>query len=303
MTTKFVVLISVIGLAGICLVQAQSPTPGESPVASPSPAKHRMHKKAEATASPAAPIAASPSPAEKRTRKTKKTTAATSPSPGVTSVSRVHRKLSEPPPTKEMTYYYKRTLGYQAQMDGNVPDRSVIFVGDSLIQGLCTDAVTCPSVNYGIGGDTTVGVLARLPEYHSLHHASAVVLAIGVNDMKFRDNQQIVQNYARILNALPQGISIICSAVLPVNERAFTSSSVVNNARINDLDASLKTLCSNDSRCVFVDARSRLADQTGNLSVAFRGGAGLHLNAAGNRIWIDELRNGLGKAQQGAANR
>jgi len=47
----------VIGLAGICLVQAQSPAPTESPAASPSPAKHRTHKKAEATASPAAPIA------------------------------------------------------------------------------------------------------------------------------------------------------------------------------------------------------------------------------------------------------
>jgi hypothetical protein len=82
MTTKFVALISVIGLAGICLVQAQSPAPGESPVASPSPAKHRTHKKAEATASPAEATAASPSPAEKRTRKTKTTAAAaTSPSP------------------------------------------------------------------------------------------------------------------------------------------------------------------------------------------------------------------------------
>jgi hypothetical protein len=84
MTAKFVALISVIGLT---LVQAQSPAPGESSVASPSPTKHRTHKKAEATASPAATTEASPSPAEKRTRKTKKTTAETSPSPAVTEAS------------------------------------------------------------------------------------------------------------------------------------------------------------------------------------------------------------------------
>jgi len=53
MTTKFLALISVIALVGTCLVQAQSPTRGESPAASPSPAKHRTHKKAGATASPA----------------------------------------------------------------------------------------------------------------------------------------------------------------------------------------------------------------------------------------------------------
>jgi hypothetical protein len=63
MTTKFLVLISVIGLASTSLVQAQLLVPGGSPDTSPSPAKHRAHKKAEATASPAEE-AASPSPAE-----------------------------------------------------------------------------------------------------------------------------------------------------------------------------------------------------------------------------------------------
>jgi hypothetical protein len=75
MNIKFVGLLVVIGLAGTCLVTAQSPTP------TPSPAKHKGHKKAEATesASPAAGTEASPSPAEKHARK-KKATAETSPS-------------------------------------------------------------------------------------------------------------------------------------------------------------------------------------------------------------------------------
>jgi hypothetical protein len=88
MHTKLLAFSLAIGLAGTCMVNAQSP----SPTASPSPAKHRSHKKADTTkaaapaatsnASPAEATAASPSPAEKRTRKTKKTAAAaTSPSP------------------------------------------------------------------------------------------------------------------------------------------------------------------------------------------------------------------------------
>jgi hypothetical protein len=51
MTTKLLTLISVIGFASTCVVQAQSPTPGESPAASPSPAEK----------------AASPSPGESPT--------------------------------------------------------------------------------------------------------------------------------------------------------------------------------------------------------------------------------------------
>jgi hypothetical protein len=79
---KFFALLSVIGLATICVVQAQSPTPAESPAASPT--KHRPHKKAEATASPAAGTEASPSPAAKHGRKAKTTAVssrAVSPSP------------------------------------------------------------------------------------------------------------------------------------------------------------------------------------------------------------------------------
>ena len=88
MTTKFLALISVIGLASICLVQGQSPTPGGSPAASPSTAKHRTHKKAEATASPAEKAAspstaespaASPSPGKRRAHKKAEATAAASP--------------------------------------------------------------------------------------------------------------------------------------------------------------------------------------------------------------------------------
>jgi hypothetical protein len=60
MTTKFLALIAVIGLATICVAQGQSPTPVESPAESPSPA--------EKAASPSpAEKAASPSPAESPT--------------------------------------------------------------------------------------------------------------------------------------------------------------------------------------------------------------------------------------------
>jgi hypothetical protein len=84
MTAKFLALMSVIGLATVCVVQAQSPTPSESPTASPSPAeKAASPSPAESpTASPKAkptpkkakaegkrPPAASPVPAGRTTEK------------------------------------------------------------------------------------------------------------------------------------------------------------------------------------------------------------------------------------------
>jgi len=192
------------------------------------------------------------------------------------------------PSRPEITDHYRTMVRYQRRMDGNVPDRAVVFIGDSLTQGLCTEAVACPSVNYGIGSDTTVGVLGRLAGYRSLERASAVVLAIGVNDLLFRDNPAIVENHRRILSALPADLPVVCSALLPVNEPVY-GPSVVTNARIRELNTALKALCASDPRCQFVDAGPRLVDASGNLEERLQDGDGIHLNAAGNAIWIAEL--------------
>lgn len=75
MTTKFAALVFAIGLASACAVQAQSPTPGESPSAG----KHRGHKKAQAT--PAAETSASPAASPKAKRGSRKKEAAAAASP------------------------------------------------------------------------------------------------------------------------------------------------------------------------------------------------------------------------------
>jgi len=50
-------------------MNAQSPEPSGSPTTSPSPAKHRAHKKAEVSSSPAAEITPSAAPAKRTGRK------------------------------------------------------------------------------------------------------------------------------------------------------------------------------------------------------------------------------------------
>jgi hypothetical protein len=78
MTTKFLTFIFAIAFGGICIAQAQSPTPAGSPKA----ATHRAAKKTQTTAEAAASPAASP--AAKRGRKKAETaTTAVSPSPAV----------------------------------------------------------------------------------------------------------------------------------------------------------------------------------------------------------------------------
>jgi outer membrane biosynthesis protein TonB len=89
MTTKFLALISVIGLASVCVVQAQSPTPAESPAASPSPA--------EKAASPSPAESPAASPKEKPARKKAKTETKARPAASPVPAARTSEAAANPP--------------------------------------------------------------------------------------------------------------------------------------------------------------------------------------------------------------
>jgi len=188
---------------------------------------------------------------------------------------------------------------YQERIDGNVPPGSVIFIGDSITQGLCVDAVANPAVNFGIGSDTTVGVLNRLPKYRCLEGASAVVLAIGINYLTTEGSDNTLKdNYRRILSAIPPKVPIVVSAVLPVDETLLPRKNQhITNLRIANLNDYLKTLCQTDARCVFVDTGAKLKNNVGGLNSTFHDGDGVHLNSKGYIIWIEELRNTLNEVR------
>src|SRR5437867_5738330 len=77
MTTKFVALISVIGLATVCVVQAQSPSPAESPAASPTPAEKAASP--SPAKSPAASPKAKPTPQQAKPKPTTRPAATPAP--------------------------------------------------------------------------------------------------------------------------------------------------------------------------------------------------------------------------------
>ncbi len=189
----------------------------------------------------------------------------------------------------EITPFYERILRYHKRISGNAPPGAVQFIGDSFIQGLCVSAVANPAINYGIGGDTTYGMLQRISEYTSLKTARAIVLAAGFNDMWRRDNAAIAQNYSQILRTLPANRPVLMTAVFPVDERLIDAFKG-RNARIADLNARLMEVCAADQRCRFIDINMLLMDKSGNLAPRYYDGDGLHLNSAGNAIWIEALR-------------
>ena len=190
---------------------------------------------------------------------------------------------------RELTPFYQRIVKYHRRVSGNAPAQAVHFIGDSFVQGLCVSAVVNPAINLGIGGDTSFGVLKRISQYPSLQQARAVVLAFGFNDLWSHSDEDIVANYRRVLAALPTGMPVLMTALFPVNEREEPSLKGMNG-RIRTINVQLGALCAETPYCAFVDIGDQLRDASGQLSQRYHDGDGLHLNSAGNAIWIAAIK-------------
>ncbi|PID47223.1 MAG: hypothetical protein CSB47_00875 [Proteobacteria bacterium] len=210
---------------------------------------------------------------------------------------RIDRKLDvgllKPP---EITQYHHNLLESHLSMDGSVEAGSVIFLGDSLTQGLNVAAIAQPAINYGIGMDTTAGLLRRIPQYQSLSKASAIIICIGINDLirTSRSDTEIIGNYRKILDGLPDGVPAIIQAIFPVDERLGMSGF---NQRIQTLNASLAQLATH-RQLTFADLQQEFTDASGNLKPQLHSGDGLHLNTAGYQLWIQALKRVIHQGYQ-----
>jgi lysophospholipase L1-like esterase len=172
-------------------------------------------------------------------------------------------------------------------MDASVPDNAVIFLGDSITQGLATAAVTAYSVNYGIGTENTAQLIDNLAIYTSLDRANTVVLAIGINDFIQHKKTGINERLQKLVTRLPHKKRLIWSSIMPVrNEYA-------NLTDIYAANQTIKTLCEQRKTCVFIDSWRFLTDDKGNILHHLFLADGIHLNPDGYKLWIAALKEGL----------
>jgi lysophospholipase L1-like esterase len=196
---------------------------------------------------------------------------------------------------EELSPNYYSLLSFQKRVDAQLSENSVIFIGDSLIQGLAVSEIVPHSVNFGIGADTTLGVLTRLESYQSLAKAKNIFLTIGLNDLKRRNNTEIINNYRKILTVLPKDRPVTIGAILPVDERVSSVGS--RNKRIKALNLMLEKLTHQFKNIQFISINLLLLDETGNLKERFHIGDGLHLNKAGYGVWVNQLKKYLNSSQ------
>lgn len=195
-----------------------------------------------------------------------------------------HRELNR----SAIDYYKSNMSVFHQRVSRNLPSQAVVFYGDSLIQGLAVQSVTPLAVNFGIGHARVDDVLHNLRAHSGLSEAGAIVLGVGINDVLVGEPGVIEEGYRRILEVIPGNAPIIVSLMLPVDENIVRQAGV--NKTVDQINTLLSQFCERDPRVKCLSWSEELTLATGQLKPQFHIGDGLHLNAEGNRLWIQHLR-------------
>ncbi len=169
---------------------------------------------------------------------------------------------------------------------------ALVFLGDSITQGWGDDlGGSFPGVkvaNRGISGDTTRGVLLRLPEDVFALHPAGVVLLIGTNDLEEKAQAwTIVENIRLIVAALKQH-----NAAMPVVVcEVFPSSDAMKRPafKIKRINLLLREAMKDQPQVTLVDMWTPFANPQSDAKPEEFPDL-LHPNAAGYAKWAAALR-------------
>jgi lysophospholipase L1-like esterase len=184
-------------------------------------------------------------------------------------------------------------LAHHKRLNSYAPKSAIVFLGDSHIQSLNTQLITHNALNFGIGGDTSVGLQQRLFVYkNSLKHAKAIIIAIGFNDLRWRSPATINDNIHNIVISLQQITSapIYVQSLFPVS--SFKTQAIQKDIiQTNNL---LEGLCKQYNHVYFLNFYASFINSNNTLNTLYDSGDGVHLNAQGYKLWITLFQQQLG---------
>jgi len=190
----------------------------------------------------------------------------------------------------KVAHFQAQMRSFHKRIDESAKPGSVVFVGASGVQGLNLQRFGGVGLNLGIGGDTSEGVLERLPTYRSIGGAEAVVLAIGFNDLKLTPEETTAERIGTIVDTIPEDVHVVVCAVCPIDE---TKGFAGYNERIRRLNAATRVVVEGKGSVTFLEFEEHLVGAFGSDYTKFLEVDGVHLNAAGRDLWIDVVASCL----------
>lgn len=172
----------------------------------------------------------------------------------------------------------------------------IIFFGNSITAGTDWNELLGMSNcrNRGISGDITFGLLERLDEVTEGKPAKIFIL-IGINDISRNiPDEVILENYRKMVHrirAASPATKIYFQMLMPVNDEFTPFKNHYNkDEHIQAVNEGLKKLGVSE-KITIIDLHAPFLDEYKKLDKRYTMD-GLHLNAAGYKIWADLLKKG-----------
>lgn len=194
--------------------------------------------------------------------------------------------LPKYPESSFPTYYWQKSSGFELLP---ISEKPTLLIGDSLTDGaewstLFGDAHL---LNFGISGETSAGVINRLPEIVK-RQPRKIFLMVGINDLarnisvdSLSSNIRLIVNYLKHYSSATE---IIIQSLLPVNSAFKTFSGHTDK---KGSIVKLNVLLAKEAAVMgytFLDLHSSFKDEKGMLKSELTND-GLHLKGAGYALW------------------
>ena len=155
---------------------------------------------------------------------------------------------------------------------------SSVFLGDSITESF--DVSRFKAVNFGIGQQRIVHIAEFVRLTPELGRAGTIFLQAGTNDLGKLSLEQYRSSYRDLLSALPDGVPLVWSSLMPVSG---------NESTVISINKIIESECARRGQCTYVDVFTPMIDPTGK-AVAGTLLDGVHPSAKGYAIWREALR-------------
>lgn len=192
-------------------------------------------------------------------------------------------------------YYALRVEQFKSYPDAST---DFVFLGNSITAGTDWNELLdiTNAKNRGISGDISFGVLERLQEVTEGKPAKIFIL-IGINDISRNiPDSVILGNYKKIIRRIradSPATKIYFNTLLPVNNTFRARNHFNKDEHILFINAELKKIAGTE-KITLIDLYTPFLDAENKLEKKYTMD-GLHLNAAGYKVWASLLKPYLKK--------
>ena len=178
-----------------------------------------------------------------------------------------------------------------------------VFLGDSRTEGLAlysgfktghfytTVGATVESVFTKKNFETESGEKTPLLDAVAEQSCGKIYIMLGINELGWSKTETYYKQYAKLIDRVREDhpeAKIVLQSIPPVSAKQEAKKTYVNNARISDYNAVIRTLAE-EKACYFLDVAACLTDGDGFLPKDLNFD-GIHLNPAGCKVWLNYLR-------------